>query len=343
MVSIGQSYIANNEEREANEQRILKEVRRKEAKEMDSLEIPGAEEEKEPETTSSSIMSFARFMAKGMKKQIVSVLSSVDSLMDESPLLNPRDPIPLFKEERQAISLMQAFCPQQSTPDSQVGMALAQGFSGCLPHSSPPVLTKGGVARGGCLPNLGMEAFVPQSHVIRKLVYQNAQEYHDVLCQCKKLTIDDLLGSLSNQVLERDNVIRLVQWWVKFMAKEPHFAHCSATLKDVIRFFDAKDSSKVDSFQNYVYFVTNSNLNDMPVPEAVLPRDLHVNIGKALPKGWFVDLPIDVWAQFIAHSSCMTKGHVDDEKVRVAALAILCKDWRALSEQRKTVFGLQVK
>jgi hypothetical protein len=284
-------------------------------------------------------------MAKGVKKQIVSVLNSADLFLDDAgdSLLNPRDVLPLCKEERQAIALMQAFCPQQSTPDSQVGTALAMGFSKCLPSLTPPVLTKEGVTREGWLPNLGMEAFVPQSYVIRKVVYQNAQEYHDVLCQCRKLTIDELLGSLSNQVLEREKAIRLVQWWMKFMAKEPAYIHRSTALKDAIRFFDRNDPSKVDSFQSYLYYVSNSSLKDMPMPQTVLPRDLHDGIGKSLPKGWFIELPIDVWAQFLAESPIMTNCKIEDEQIRIAALAILCKEWRGMSEPRKTIFGIQVK
>ena len=65
-----------------------------------------------------------------------------------------------------------------------------------------------------------------------------------------KLTINELLGSLSNQVLERDMAIRLVQWWMKFMVKEPGYNHRSTALKDATRFFDRDNPSKVDSFQS---------------------------------------------------------------------------------------------
>lgn len=346
MVSIGQSYLANRDEREALENKFLEEEKRKVKDDKPVIvEPPRAEKPKEPETTSSSILSFAKYMAKGVKKQIVNVLNSADLFLEDSgdSLLNPRDVLPLSKEERQAIALMQAFCPHQSTPDSQVGTALAMGFSKCLPNLTPPVLTKEGVTREGWLPNLGMESFVPQSYVIRKVVYQNAQEYHDVLCQCRKLTINELLGSLSTQVLEREKAIRLVQWWMKFIAKEPGYMHRSIALKDAIRFFARNDPSKVDSFQTYPYCVTNSSLKEMPMPETVLPRDLQDGIGKSLPKGWFIELPIDVWAQFIAESPCMTNGKIEDEQIRIAALAVICKEWKGMSEPRKTHFGVQIR
>jgi hypothetical protein len=68
-------------------------------------------------------MSFARFMAKGVKKQIVNVMNTVDDLLDDdSSLLSPKDPLPLTSEERQAIVLMRSFCPTQSTPDVAVNL-----------------------------------------------------------------------------------------------------------------------------------------------------------------------------------------------------------------------------
>ena len=130
MVSIGQSYLATRDEREALENRFLDEEKRRVKEDPEIVHPPAEEKLKEPETTSSSILSFAKYMAKGVKKQIVSVLNSADLFFDDpdDSLLNPRDILPLCKEERQAIALMQAFCPRQSTPDSQVGTGLGDGL-----------------------------------------------------------------------------------------------------------------------------------------------------------------------------------------------------------------------
>jgi hypothetical protein len=71
---------------------------------------------------------------RGVKKKIVAVAKSVETLMEgdgSEQLLYPSDLRPLAAEERQAIVLMSSFCPQQSTPDPGVGTALAQGTWAC--------------------------------------------------------------------------------------------------------------------------------------------------------------------------------------------------------------------
>merc|ERR1740124_823999 len=102
--------------------------------------------------------------------------------------------------------MMQAFCPQPSTPDLQVGTCLAMGFANVLPQTPPPCLTKTeGVVRSDTarLPFLGIEAFY-KGPVVRSLVYRNTTEYHDHLCDCQKLTLHDLFRSLESQILERE-------------------------------------------------------------------------------------------------------------------------------------------
>ena len=138
---------------------------------------------------SSSLFSFASFMARGVKNSVVEAVKAVPELLGEdsetTELLNPIDDRPLSIEERDAIILMKAYCPRQSTPDSLVGQCLAKGFGRCMASSSPPVLTIEGVARGtdSRLPNNGVEAFgVPNA--VRRVMLQNAKEYHTVIANC---------------------------------------------------------------------------------------------------------------------------------------------------------------
>ena len=138
---------------------------------------------------SSSLFSFASFMARGVKNSVVEAVKAVPELLGEdsetTELLNPIDDRPLSIEERDAIILMKAYCPRQSTPDSLVGQCLAKGFGRCMASSSPPVLTVEGVARGtdSRLPNNGVEAFgVPNA--VRRVMLQNAKEYHTVIANC---------------------------------------------------------------------------------------------------------------------------------------------------------------
>ena len=106
-------------------------------------------------------------MARGVKSTVVEAVKAVPELLGEdtetTELLNPVDDRPLSVAERDAIILMKAYCPRQSTPDSIVGQCLAKGFGRALANTSPPVLTVDGVARGidSRLTQNGMEAFGP--------------------------------------------------------------------------------------------------------------------------------------------------------------------------------------
>ena len=148
-----------------------------------------------------------------MKKQIVSVVNTVEQIMDDGSdlLLNPSDPRPLSTEEEDAIVLMQSFCPMQSTPDPLVGTALAQGFSRCLTDKAPPVLTRSGVMRGdqARLPNFGIEQFV-QDDIVRSVVFRNCEEYHSVIAGCRKLNLADLARTIENKPLEEAELILLI-------------------------------------------------------------------------------------------------------------------------------------
>ncbi len=118
-------------------------------KEVEDDATTKEEEDKEEKSISSSLLSFASFMARGVKNTVSEAIKPIFGDDDETTeLLNPSDLRPLCIEERDAILLMKSFCPRPSTPDSLVGQYLAKGFSRCLSSFSPPVLTVGGVMRG---------------------------------------------------------------------------------------------------------------------------------------------------------------------------------------------------
>jgi hypothetical protein len=183
MSIIGQEWLENQAEREKLEKKLLEEQsvgnKKLEAQAATKNDSNGDDVSSTGDSaankSSSSILSFAKYMAKGVKKGIVNVMNTVDTIVDDgsAELLNPRDPRPLSSEEKHAILLMRSFCPQQSTPDHVVGTALAQGFSRCLPNIAPPVLTRSGMMRGSeaRLPNQGMEAFC-QDNVVRTIMYR---------------------------------------------------------------------------------------------------------------------------------------------------------------------------
>lgn len=308
------------------------------------------------ESGASGIVSFARFMARGVKKTIVSAVNSVEQMVDRGgDFMNPPDPRPLSDEERQAILLMQSFCPQQSTPDPAVGTALAQGFSRCMPNVAPPVLTRSGVIRGDVakLPHRGIEGFV-RENVVRKIVYSNAQEYFTYIACSRQLNLDDLLEYLKTTVLEQKDVLRLLNWWTRYSRVDSYSSTMSKSflLKESIRFFPngirkSSDNEEVACMSSFLFFVEkDSRLSGtlLPLPDTVLPIDFQNAIGLSVLTDsalspWFSPLPIDIWLEFIAHDDIMNAARPEDEHKRIEVLVTLNREFDKKSAQDRAAFG----
>lgn len=351
MSQIGQEWVAGSVEREKLEAKLLKEAEEQSKKKQPLIKPVVPEVQKDEKESSGGFLSFAKFMAKGVTKQIVNVLSTVDSLLVEDFLLNPRDPLPLTEEERHAILLMRSFCPQQSTPDTHVGIALAQGFSRCLPNIPPPVLTKSGVIRGdqARLPQHGMEYFI-KHNVVRNVVFMNAEEYHQLLGGCRRLNLEDLLSYLSDQILNEEDVVRMIQWWPRFVRTDTRAAGRGGLLKERIRFYPkaaaGNDVIKVTTLDSYIYYVDDKKIpKGLPLPETSLPPELQEEIGirvltDSALAGWFLDMSIDVWADFISNHQCIISGRPEDEKLRLSVLTALCKEYYRRTQHDRLQFGL---
>lgn len=305
----------------------------------------------------SGLMGFARFMARGVTKKIVSVVSTVEDLIldDSAQYLKPIDPLPLFTEEEQAVVLMRSFCPQQSTPDPLVGTCIAQGFGNCLPDTSPPVLTQSGVVRGdqAKLPQHGIESFVKQ-HVVRSVVFKNAEEYHTVIAPCRRLNMDDLLHEIYSTILEEDRLVFLLKWWTKYSRVDPRRAGTDGiTLKEAIRYYPASELNKpveqrlVVALKELLFYVDkDSHLarNGLPIPESVIDLKLQEKIGESAfsdvaLRGWFSQLPMEIWAEFISHHQCMTQGKLEDSRIRLHVLAALSREYNKRSTSERSIFG----
>jgi hypothetical protein len=179
------AWESQREERKNQRQKVEEEEKKSETDDAGSAKDSADDKS----SISSSLFSFASFMARGVKNSVIEAIKVVPDLLGEdnetTELLNPIDDRPLSIEERDAIILMKAYCPRQSTPDSLVGQCLAKGFGRCMTSSSPPVLTVDGVSRGidSRLPNHGMESFyVPNA--VRRILLENAKEYHTVIANC---------------------------------------------------------------------------------------------------------------------------------------------------------------
>jgi hypothetical protein len=362
MSLVGVEWQKNTAERQALERKLEAEQAQNTKSNSSSSESAkkADSQDEDDETVDGSmtggLMGFARFMAKGVKKKIVNVLSTVQSYVvdDGTNQLNPPDPRPLSAEERQAILLMRSFCPQQSTPDPMVGFALAQGFSRCLPNMAPPVLTRSGVVRGdqSRLSHHGIEAFV-QNNVIRKVVYQNAEQYHDVIARCRRLTLDDLVETLTIEVLDEKRFVNFLKWWTKYSRIDSAGTMTrAALLRNVVRFTPEHDKTEPDvvtvhELKNIPYYLDKEKMaanTKLPMPDVVMNRQLQQKIG--LPvlgdvslKAWFGPLPMEVWAEFVSRHPIMTAGQPEDEPVRIHILLMLSNEYSLRPPTERVVFG----
>jgi hypothetical protein len=371
MKELGAQYQKGAEQRKELEFKLLREAEKK-AKdcangttELDtqSRSTDDTETEEDSSTTSasisaSSLFGFAKFMAKGVKRTIKTVVSNVSDLMVENggELIHPLDPRPLCSEEHQAILLMQAFCPRQSTPDPVIGTAFAQGFSDCLQNQAPPVLTRSGVVPGnlGFLPNKGIEAFV-EDQVIRAIVYENAKEYHDVVAQCRKLDLDDMKNALAEKVLEEAMIIRLLNWWVKFNRINPRTPSFQGLeLKESVKYFPSGEDKQVDTLpivhlKDFLFYVDKNKIpvgsgystDDLPMPLTVLPKSIHFQVDERILSDeslrvWFSPLPVEMWIDFISQHPCMVSGEPEHDRTRLHVLSTLAQEYnrRSAREQR---------
>ena len=314
---------------------------------------------------SSSLFGFASYMARGVKNTVTEMaIRPVQAIIGEDDetmeLLNPRDDRIICTEERDAILLMRAYCPRPSTPDSLVGTCLARGFTRCLPASSPPVLTAGGVIRGSDakLPYNGIEAF-GFTNVVRRIMFENAAEYHELIVNVKRLSMENLVQSLSSQILDEKMIIRLLKWWPKICRVDRSVERYGIQLRDAIKFeittnnrasqpsSATKKTAMTDDGQltnvcrmDSILYVTPKYLHNLPLPETTFPPWLQNEIGlrtleNSVFRDWFTTLPFDIWTSFISYHPCLVKG--TPEEMNILVLSALGKHFDSLDNTRRFV------
>jgi len=338
MASIHERYAANEPKR------LEWEEEHKNDKPKKAAPKPVEDEEPAEKKETSKLMGFAKFMARGMQKKIVSVVNTVVDAADNS-LLYPADPRPLLDEEQDAVALLQSYTPIPSTPDGIVGTCIAQGFD--LSSASPPVLTRTGVvpANRAFLPSAGLEQFI-KTNVVRSTIYEACPEYHDVICSVSSLALVHLVDQIQ-EPFEIERMILLIQWLVKYRRVYPdQVARLAPRIKDAIAFYDSE--KKVNYLRDLLFYIPEDSLLDdkhLPLPETVLPKSLQQDIGQvcmsdAMLQAWFSALPLEVWAQFISHHDAMTKARPEDEMLRSKTLCVLCKEFHSRHGDRMVFGGL---
>ena len=316
MDGISERFEAMHEVYLAEDEALIKEARAKKNNSIEEEKKEADEEEDvltanpEDVTVSSSLMSFAKYMAKGMKSTIVSAVKQIEEVVtndEEEELTRPLDPRPLSFEEREAILLMRSFCAKPSTPDADIGIAVADGFTRVLPDVSPPVLTRTGVVRGNDarLPKDGLEAYV-HHNVVRRVVLDNAKEYHEYIAQCRLLTMRDLAMYLEDKGIHFDEyeLVRFLKWWVKFNRTHPAIQY-GPLVKRHISYSLTNDSEPKSLDKIYYYQERNVfNEENLPMPDSVIESSLQGIVGTRLLedaslRNWFSPLPVSFPTEFL--------------------------------------------
>lgn len=230
-----------------------------------------------------------------------------------------------------------------------LNLMVLEGFSNCLPNSSPPVLTKSGVLPGdqARLRNHGIEGFV-SDNVVRSIVLSNAEEYHSFVARCRKLTVDDLISVVSQTTFDQETTVRLLRWWRRFCRATGVNPIRGATLKESIRFRLESTPSTVKQMNSYLFFVEDKYavlLKDLPLPATVLPTIFHEAVGASVLTSdifrdiWFSSLPFEIFTDFISHHQSMTEGKPEDDMLRVKILSVLCQEYQRRYGPERTVYG----
>jgi len=367
MNRIGMLWEENAEERKQWE--ISREEEKRKQKEKDesntksggnaATACSGAKDtDNDNDSIAGSLFGFASYMARGFKSTVVEAIKTVPEILGEddetTELLNPRDDRPLSMEERDAIVLMKAFCARPSTPDDLVGQYLAKGFSRCLPSQTPPVLTMDGVVRGkdARLCHHGLEAFgVP--NVVRRVVHENAKEYHSMVAGCPRLNINDLIMSLREQVLEEAMLIRLLKWWPKFCRIDNGVERFGIRLKEAVRYQTNSENAspkkqtekeeepevvQVNRLESILYYTDRKFPDGLPLPETTFSPSLQKRIGQRtlennFYRDWWSVLPFEIWTSFIVYHSCMTKGLYPENTIRRMSIVAISKHFDSLERK----------
>ena len=195
---------------------------------------------------------------------------------------------------------------------------------------------------------VGMEAF-GFSNVVRRIMVENATEYHSFIATVPTLALDDLVMSLKDKVLEEKQLVRLLKWWPKVCRVHKTMERSGLRLKEVVRFewalnnnsggnpstvnnSDDAQVTQVYRLESLLYF-TPTKLLGLPLPETALPPALQMEIGQRtlennVYQDWFVPLPFDIWTSFISQHSCLGDGKPKD--VNVPVLEALSKHFDSL-------------
>lgn len=185
-----------------------------------------------------------------------------------------------------------------------------------------------------------MEAF-GVTNVVRRVMLENAREYHTVIATCPTLTMNDLIETMQSKTLTEDECVRLLKWWPKICKIDHSVGRYGVSLKESICFESKTASKKTDtdpkicSLDSILYYTPDKSISSLPLPDAAFAPELQKAVGlQALEdrsfSSWFSPLPFDIWAAFISSHEVLTQATFYDCKLRVQVLTALSKHFDSL-------------
>eukprot|EP00956_Cyclotella_meneghiniana_P021110 scaffold38017_cov72-Cyclotella_meneghiniana.AAC.6 len=199
-----------------------------------------------------------------------------------------------------------------------------------------------------------MEAF-GITHVVRRVMMENAREYHTVIATCPTLGMNDLIETMQNRTLKEEELIRLLKWWPKICKIDQRVGRYGTSLKESICFepssavnssedvtkqvpaknANAKAVTKVCGLDSILYYTSNKLIKELPLPDTAITLDIQNAVGLRNLEDrsfsqWFSPLPFDIWAAFISSHPSIRKSNFDDYKLRIQVLVALSKHYDSL-------------
>ncbi|KAI3659144.1 hypothetical protein MP638_006834 [Amoeboaphelidium occidentale] len=210
---------------------------------------------------------------------------------------------------QRASHMMNVFSFQQSTPSSLVGELLKEGFLNCL-STKASVLTQ----RHGVLPSSDVRMhdetlarFAKQIPLLPSFIVERSKNFVDILHKnqgcLKNITVTDVISyELANRVLEVDELIELLKWWIGIQNRN------QVSMKDAENFYELTlvpgcGMDKIPVKLSEIMFYTNPRLitPGMPLPLNTLPYE----ISKALQTQDLMnilemeELSISAWTNYV--------------------------------------------
>lgn len=182
-----------------------------------------------------------------------------------------------------------------------------------------------------------MEAF-GTTNVVRRVMLENAREYHTIIANCPILTMNDLIETMQGKTLSGDELIRLLRWWPKICKVDNRVGRYGVSLKESICFEPKSTDAeqKTCLLDSILYYTSDKSIAALPLPDAAFTPELQTAVGLRNLEDrsfsqWFSPLPFDIWASFISTHPVLTEATFGDTKMKIQVLVALSKHYDSLS------------